>query len=58
MPNYENTPPLGCNDCGVEIPVAAVAGPDGTVALTDVSDTVMAEHVPATHVTTAHPSNE
>jgi len=33
MPNYENTP-LGCNDCGVEIPVAAVAGPDGTVALT------------------------
>jgi hypothetical protein len=33
MPNDENTP-LGCNDCGVEIPVVAVAGPDGTVALT------------------------
>ena len=33
MPNYEITP-LRCNDCGVEIPVAAVAGPDGTVALT------------------------
>jgi hypothetical protein len=33
VPSYENTP-LRCNDCGVEIPVAGVAGPDGTVALT------------------------
>ena len=33
MPNYED-PSLRCDDCGVEIPVAAIAGPDGTVALT------------------------
>ena len=33
MPTYEDTS-LRCNDCGVEIPVVAIAGPDGTVALT------------------------
>jgi hypothetical protein len=33
MPAYEDTF-LRCNDCGVEIPVVAVAGPEGTVALT------------------------
>ena len=33
MPNYEDTS-LRCDDCGVEIPVAAIAGPDGTVTLT------------------------
>ena len=33
MQNYENTP-VECNDCGVEIPAAAIAGPDGTVVLT------------------------
>jgi hypothetical protein len=33
MPDYEDTS-LRCDDCGVEIPVAAIAGPDGTVALT------------------------
>jgi hypothetical protein len=33
MPNYEDTS-LRCNDCGVEISVAAIAGPGGTVALT------------------------
>jgi hypothetical protein len=33
MPNYEDSS-LRCNDCGVEIPVAAIAGPGGTVVLT------------------------
>jgi hypothetical protein len=33
MPDWEDTS-LSCNDCGVEIPVAAIAGPGGTVALT------------------------
>lgn len=33
MRTYEETS-LRCNDCDVEIPVMAVAGPDGTVALT------------------------
>jgi hypothetical protein len=33
VPKYEDTS-LRCNDCGVEIPVAAIAGPGGTVALT------------------------
>jgi hypothetical protein len=32
MPTYEDTS-LRCNDCGVGIPVVAIAGPDGTVAL-------------------------
>ena len=25
---------LRCDDCGIEIPVAAITGPDGTVTLT------------------------
>jgi len=33
MPSYEDTA-LRCDDCGVEIPVAAIAGPGGTVTLT------------------------
>jgi hypothetical protein len=33
MHTYEDTS-LRCNDCGVEIPLVAIAGPDGTVALT------------------------
>jgi hypothetical protein len=33
MPTYQDTS-VRCDDCGVEIPVAAIAGPDGTVALT------------------------
>ena len=33
MPTYEDTS-LRCNDCGVGIPGAAIAGPDGIVALT------------------------
>ena len=33
MPNY-NDSSLRCNDCGVDIPVAAIAGPGGTVTLT------------------------
>jgi hypothetical protein len=33
MPTGEDTS-LRCYDCGVDIPQAAIAGPDGTVALT------------------------
>jgi hypothetical protein len=33
MPHNEDSS-LRCNDCGVELPVAAIAGPGGTVALT------------------------
>jgi hypothetical protein len=33
MPYYEETS-LRCNDCGIEVPVAAIAGPRGIVALT------------------------
>jgi hypothetical protein len=33
MPNDEDTS-LTCDDCDVEIPVAAIAGLDGTVVLT------------------------
>jgi hypothetical protein len=32
MPTYEDS--LRCDDCSVEVPVAAIAGPDGTVSLT------------------------
>ena len=33
MPAYDDSSP-NCNDCGVEIPAADIAGPDGTIALT------------------------
>ena len=33
MPTYGNSS-SNCNDCGVEIPAADIAGPDGTIALT------------------------
>jgi hypothetical protein len=33
MPSYDDTS-LTCNECGDEIPVAAIAGPGGTVTLT------------------------
>jgi hypothetical protein len=33
MPAYGDDSP-SCNGCGVEIPPAAIAGPDGTIVLT------------------------
>ena len=33
MATYWDSSP-NCNDCGVEIPAADIAGPDGTIALT------------------------
>ena len=30
---YDDSSP-NCNECGVEIPAADIAGPDGTIALT------------------------
>jgi len=32
MATYEDS--FRCDDCSVEVPVAAIAGPDGTVSLT------------------------
>ena len=33
MPTYGETSPT-CDDCGVGLPAGAIAGPDGTIALT------------------------
>ena len=43
---YDDSSP-SCNDCGMEIPAADIAGPDGTIALTaEVTHRLFADYQP------------